>query len=320
MNTGTETKIPVATSGCLLGEEVRYDSGHKHDRYLTQTLGQFFEFHSFCPEMAIGLGTPREPIRLVATPDGISVRGSSTPDADHTAAMRAYGEQAAIRLEELGVCGYIFKKGSPSCGLFRVKVYHGDIPRPDGRGIFADEITRRLPLIPCEEEGRLCDPVLRDNFVERVFVCHRWRRFLADSPTPGRLVEFHTRHKFILLAHDEPVYRRLGRMVASTGRADFPQLCQEYISDLMIALQRPATRKQHTNVLEHIAGHFKAALDSEDKLELGELIRAYNTGLVPLIVPITLLKHYLRRFPSEYIARQYYIDPHPAELMLRNRI
>lgn len=311
-------KIPIAISSCLLGQEVRYDGSHKHNAYLTQTLGQYFEYTPLCPEVAIGLGVPRPTIQLVAVEGTIRARGTRDPSLDVTEQLQAYARSVVPQLT--GYCGYIFKRASPSCGMERVKVYrNGNIHGTDS-GIYAAAIMHALPELPVEEEGRLMDPVLRENFIERVFVYQRWQRLRKAGLTAAALVNFHTVHKFTLLAHDEPTYRELGRLVADAGKAELPGLATEYFRRLMAALKKPATRKSHTNVLMHIMGYVKEALSADDKQELLELLDRYRHGLVPLIVPITLLKHYLRRYPHDYIQDQVYLNPHPDELMLRNSL
>jgi len=312
-------RILIGISSCLLGQEVRYDSGHKHNAYITQTLGRFFEFMPFCPEVAIGLGIPRPPIQLVQFEDGVHVRGVRNPQQDVTRELVAYGEQVAGRLH--GVSGYLFKKGSPSCGMERVKIYNQTgQPTAAGAGMFAATIMRQLPELPVEEEGRLMDPVLRENFVERVFVYHRWQKLCESRPGAAELVEFHTRHKFIVLAHHEPAYRELGRLVADAGKGDLGATLRDYVQVLMQALKKSATPRQHANVLMHILGFFKRHLATADKAELLDVIDAYRHGQLPLIVPITLIKHHLRHYPDDYVSRQYYLNPHPRELMLRNHI
>jgi uncharacterized protein YbgA (DUF1722 family)/uncharacterized protein YbbK (DUF523 family) len=312
--------LVVGISSCLLGEEVRYDGGHKHSAYITKTLGEYFSFRPFCPEVAIGLRIPRPPIRLVSSNGGVRVRGVKNPELDVTEKLDAYGREVAGQLH--GVSGYLFKRGSPSCGMERVKVYHEDtgMPVDASAGRFAAAIMQALPELPCEEEGRLMDPYLRENFIERVFVYHRWQCYVAAGLTPATLVDFHTRHKFIVLAHDEPVYRELGRLVAEAGKGDLQELASDYIRLLMRALREIATPRQHTNVLMHIMGYFKEHLDTHDKQELLAIIDDYRNEIVPLIVPLTLIQHYQRLYPNEYIGQQYYLNPHPRELMLRNRI
>lgn len=312
--------LRIGISSCLLGQEVRFDSGHKHNAYITQTLGEYFEFMPFCPEMAIGLGVPRPPIRLVSVDGQVRVRGVKDSKQDVTEALIANGRAVASQLDE--VSGYIFKKGSPSCGMERVKVYHAESGHPveSSAGMYARTLMQALPELPVEEEGRLMDARLRENFVERIFIYHRWHCYCANGMTPAALVDFHTRHKFSILAHDEPVYRELGRLVAAAGKGAIAETAADYIRLLMPALRKIATPKQHSNVLLHIMGFFKEHIDSDDKAELLEIIEAYRLEQLPLIVPMTLIQHHLRRHSNAYISAQYYINPHPRELMLRNRI
>lgn len=305
-------RIRIAISSCLLGQQVRYDGGHKHNGYITATLGQFFEFIPFCPEVAIGLGVPRPPIRLVAVgKQRIRARGVKDPSLDVTDQLAAYAKTVAPQLAD--VSGYIFKKASPSCGMERVTVYGAkDIPSGSASGIYAGTLMAQLPEMPFEEEGRLMDPCLRENFLERVFVYHRWQQLIAQRLTAKLLVKFHTRHKFIVLAHDEKRYRELGRLVAMAGRSGMAARGQRYIQLLMQALKKPATRTRHANVLQHVTGFFKQKLDAADKRELVESIDSYRRGQVPWVVPITLLRHHLRRFPEPYLNEQYYLAPPPS--------
>lgn len=311
--------IRLGISSCLLGQQVRYDGGHKRDAFITQTLAEHVEFLPLCPEVAIGLGIPRPPIRLVQTEAGVRALGVDAPHSDVTDQLVAYAKQMLDQLA--GLSGYIFKKKSPSCGMERVKVYgaDGQIVGVDS-GRYALTIMRALPELPVEEEGRLNDPALRENFIERVFVYHRWQQLLHTGLTPSALVAFHTQHKFNVLAHDEVIYRELGRLVAQAGNRDLGELSALYIRELMTALKQAATAQRHANVLMHIMGYVKQQLDSADKAELLQVIDAYRRQQVPLIVPITLLQHHLRRHPDDYIAQQYYLNPHPRELMLRNHV
>lgn len=315
----TKQTILLGISSCLLGEQVRFDSSHKHNRYITDTLGEYFDFLPFCPEVAIGLGIPRPPVRLVRIADEIRVRGIRDPDKDVTDELTAYAQQAATACNNIS--GYIFKSKSPSCGMERVKVYseQGD-PVAVSSGVYAAGIMQRYPSLPVEEEGRLMDPHLRENFIERVFIYHRWQQYQQQGLTPAHLVDFHSRHKFIVLAHDEPVYRELGRLVADAGKGDLASTAKQYLALLMQALKTLATNKTHTNVLQHIMGFFKENMSADDKQELLEVIDGYRRGQLPLIVPITLIKHYLRLHPNDYISSQYYLDPHPGELQLRNQV
>jgi uncharacterized protein YbgA (DUF1722 family)/uncharacterized protein YbbK (DUF523 family) len=311
--------IRVGISSCLLGESVRYDSGHKRNRYITQILGRFFEFVPACPEVAIGLGVPRPPIRLQGNPGNPRAVGVTDSTFDVTAEL---DEFARSRIEpSRAFSAYIFKRGSPSCGMERVKVFDSNgMPSAHGAGIFAQRLMQEIPLMPVEEEGRLTDPVLRENFVTRVYVYHRWQRMLGGGITPGRLVDFHTRHKMLIRAHGEVGYQRLGRLVAEAGSRDMAPLADEYLNELMRTLKRPATRKQHSNVLSHLAGYLKREIDSGDKAELVRLIDEYRLGRVPLVVPITMLKHHFRRCPDPYVGHQFYLEPHPEALQLRNFI
>ena len=311
--------IRIASSSCLLGQEVRYDGAHKLNGYMKRSLADYFEFVPYCPEVAIGLGIPRKPIRLVKGNGEVRVVGTENPDLDVTDQLAAYGEKVVPELK--GVSGYIFKKGSPSCGMERVKVYNDSgNPVDSASGKYAETIMRLLPQLPVEEEGRLMDPRLRENFVERVFIYHRWQKLVDKGLSAAGLVDFHTRHKFNVLAHDEPAYRELGRLVADAGKGDIEERIGPYITTLMAALKKIATPKMHANVLMHIMGFVKQHLESDDKQELIELIDSYRLEQVPLIVPITLIKHYLRKHPDPYMDQQYYLNPHPKELMLRNHI
>ena len=312
--------IRIGVSSCLLGEEVRFDGGHKRDAYINGTLSQYFEFVPVCPEVAVGLGTPRQPIHLVARDEGVRAVGTRDPELDVSAALRDYGRQMA---EELGdISGYILKNRSPSCGMERVKVYpqSGGAPSKTGRGLYAEALMDARPLLPVEEEGRLGDPVLRENFIERVLTFHRWQSLRRRGVTPASLVEFHTRHKLAIMAHSLVHYRRLGRLIADAGNRDVEALADDYVATLMEALRQRATRRSHANVLSHLQGYLKDRLDAGDKAEMVELIEAYRQGRVPLIVPVTLLNHHFRRHPVDYVANQTYLQPHPPELMLRNQI
>ena len=319
LGTNGENRIRIGISACLLGQEVRFDGGHKRDAYIVGTLGRFFEFVPLCPEAAVGLGVPRQPIRLVRTPQGVRALGVRDATLDPTDALADYGRASAGRLGEIS--GYLLKKDSPSCGMERVKVYNeGGMPERKGVGLFAAALKQALPLLPMEEEGRLGDPVLRENFIERVFVYRRWQNLAAAGLTPSALVDFHSDHKYLIMAHNQAAYRELGRMVADAGKRPIDELADEYVSLLMETLARRATPRQHVNVLQHLMGYLKQSLDAEDRAELVEIIEDYRAGLVPLIVPITLLNHHFRRHPHPYVQRQYYLSPHPRELMLRNPI
>jgi len=315
------TKKPtLGISACLLGEVVRFDGGHKHDRWISGTLSEFFDLVAVCPEVAIGLGTPRSPIQLQGSADNIRVVSSKDPHLDVTEDLRQYGNKMAIQLDSL--CGYIFKSKSPSCGLERVRLLPAGKTSPNRAGIgqYAAAFTKAQPLLPVEEEGRLNDPVLRDNFIERVFCYRRWQDLEHTGVTPAGLIEFHTRHKLLLLSHGVVPHRNLGRLIADSGKRAIREIADEYIERLMQTLKRRASRRSHTNVLQHLQGYLKRHLDRDDRQELTELIEQYRLGRVPLVVPMTLLRHYFRRHPDPYVTSQIYLNPHPPELMLRNLI
>ena len=312
-------RIPVGVSSCLLGEAVRYDGGHKHDAFVTRVLGRYFDYVAWCPEALAGLGVPRPPIRLAGDPDAPRAVRVADPSVDVTDALLAVARDTVPEMGALR--GYIFKRGSPSCGLERVKVYGepGKSPRM-GRGVFARAVMTAHPLLPCEEEGRLNDPTIRESFVERVFALDRWLRAMADGCTPGRLVAFHTRHKLLLLSHSELHYRAAGRLVADAGRRGRTGLVREYLSTFMEGMRRRATRRRHTNVLQHLAGYLKRSIDAGDRRALAGIIEEYRVGAVPLVVPIRFLRHHFRRAPDRYVEMQHYLEPCPDDLGLRNHL
>jgi len=313
----TPRRIPVGVSGCLLGEAVRFDGGHKHDRYVTGVLGRYFEYVAWCPEALAGLGVPRPPIRLAGDPGAPRAVRVTDPSVDVTDALLAVADNVVSDMGALR--GYIFKRGSPSCGMARVKVYGepGKSPRL-GQGVFARVVMQAHPLLPCEEEGRLNDGPLRESFIERVFAYDRWLRAMAPGCTPGRLVAFHTRHKFLLLSHSEIHHRAAGRLVADAGRRDPARLAREYLSIFMEGMAHRATPRRHANVLQHLAGFLKRSIDAGDRRALAEMIDEYRTGSVPLVVPIRFLRHHFRRAPDRYVEMQHYLEPYPDTLGLRN--
>lgn len=312
--------IRIGASACLLGDEVRYDAGHKRDAFLTQVLGPLVEWVKVCPEVEAGLGTPRESMRLVDEGGRLRLLTVKT-GVEHTDAMTAYSARRVVALDDDDLCGYVLKKDSPSCGMTRVKVYGGKGPAAKtGVGVFARALMDRFPHLPVEEEGRLTDPRLRDNFIERVFAYRRLRDLFESRWTVGDLVRFHTAHKLVLLAHSTQAYTRLGRIVAGAKGVDREALRTRYTDGFMGALCEMATPKRHTNVLQHMVGYFKTTLDTDSRTELLAAIDDYRLGLVPLIVPITLLRHHVRVHDVSYLAGQVYLAPHPKELMLRNHV
>lgn len=311
--------IKLGVSTCLLGEQVRFDGGHKHDRYITDVLGRYFSFVAVCPEVGCGLPIPRESMRLEGDPAAPRLMTNKTR-IDLTDQMQAYCNRTVEELAAQDLCGYIFKKDSPSSGLFRVKVYNNGMAAKNGSGLFAATMVKRFPLLPMEEEGRLHDPYLRENFIERVFSYRRWKDFLAEGPVLGQLVRFHTNHKLLMMAHSPEIYRTMGTLVAHAKELPLPELLQRYEELFMKGLALHATFKKNTNVLQHLMGYFKHQLTADEKQELLEVIGQYHDQLTPLIVPITLIRHYVRKYDQQYLKEQVYLTPHPAELMLRNHV
>lgn len=310
--------IKIGVSTCLLGEKVRFDGGHKHDRYITGTLGRFFTFVPVCPEVECGLSIPREAMRLVGSVDAPRLVTNKT-GIDYTEQMRSWSQSRLKELAQEDLCGYIFKKDSPSSGLYRVRVYTANgQPVRTGRGLFAAAFTQRFPQIPVEEEGRLHDPALRENFIERIFALKRWRDMFGSRRTVGRLVAFHTREKLLIMAHSQTHYRQMGRLVAAGSSMTPSQLYDRYEANLMEALTLKATVAKHTNVLMHILGYFKKQLSGDEKQEVLEIIDSYRKNHLPLIVPVTLLNHFVRKYRQPYLSEQTYLNPHPLELALRN--
>lgn len=313
--------IRVGISGCLIGQKVRFDGGHKRSDFCTDQLANHVEFVPFCPEMAIGLGTPRPSIRLIST--------RSTPNAgdsniiaqtakgdDVTEALRDYGRTMAAQFG--GLSGYVLCAKSPSCGMERVRVYHesGQGSVKDGIGIYAAELMRAQPLLPLEEDGRLSDPGLRENFVTRVFALHDWQCLCHEGITAAGLIAFHSRYKYLLMAHHRESYLQLGKLLSDLSK-NVEAIADTYISQLMQALSLPVTRNNHTNVLQHLQGYFKRELNSSQREELAETISQYHQGILPLFAPITLFRHYLKAFPNDYLRQQVYLNPHPEALRLR---
>jgi uncharacterized protein YbgA (DUF1722 family)/uncharacterized protein YbbK (DUF523 family) len=318
LRTALPTRIGV--SRCLLGEEVRYDGGHKRDRFLTDVLSRYVEWVPICPEVEAGLGAPREAMRLVGTPQHprlVTIKSGT----DHTRVLETMATNRIEELKELDLSGYVFKKGSPSCGIERVRIYNEQgVPSRNGVGLFARAFIEQFPLIPIEEEGRLCDSTLRENFIERVFCYRRWQDLIRSGVTRQALVQFHTIHKYVLLAHHPQQYKVLGRLIAQPEQYRPKELAHRYGELFMKTLAVKTTVRKHVNVLQHILGHFKDRLGTHEKAELAGVIGDYHQELTPLIVPLTLIKHYVQIFDVGYIRDQVYLNPHPKELMLRNHV
>lgn len=313
-------KIRVGVSSCLLGEKVRWNGDHKKHLYVYDMLSPYFDWVATCPEVEIGMGIPRETVYLEGSPEAPRMIGDRTK-TDWTRRMRAYSEKRGRELSKLGISGYIFKKNSPSCGLMRVKVYsEARIPAGQGRGLFASEVVRQNPCIPVEEEGRLSDSGLRENFIVRVFGYHRLQSLFEARFSMAALVRFHTAEKFLLLAHSRKYYDELGRLVAGARGRPPAEVRRRYTELYMRALSFKATTKRNVDVLMHMLGFLKKKLSTEEKRDILEIIQDYHHELVPLVVPVTLLGHYVRKHQVAYLLDQVYLKPHPKELMLRNHV
>jgi uncharacterized protein YbgA (DUF1722 family)/uncharacterized protein YbbK (DUF523 family) len=317
---GMHEKIKLGISSCLLGEKVRYDGGHKLDPFLRNTLGRYVDWVPICPEVESGLPVPRDAMHLVGDPDAPRLVTINT-GTDHTNRMLRWANEKLSELERMDLCGFVFKSRSPSSGMRGVKLYTPEgVLKGRSIGIFAGAFMQRFPLLPVEDDGRLQDPALRENFIERVFVFRRWQEYVREESSLGGLVSFHTMNKLLTLAHSPKHYTALGKLVAEAKRYRREAFHEKYITTLMEGLRLIATSKKNTNVLQHMTGYLKKQLSSDEKQELQDVIENYHSGLVPLIVPLTLLQHHVRKYNVEYLKKQYYLNPHPIELMLRNHI
>ncbi len=316
----TEQEIRLGISTCLLGEAVRFDGGHKRDRYVVDTLGAYFRFVPVCPEVEVGMTIPREAVRLVRSGGEIRMLGR-TSETDHTAKMNVYAKRRVAALRKLNLSGYILKKGSPSCGMERVRIYTDKgMPVSSGPGLFASALMEEMPLLPVEEEGRLSDAALRENFIVRVFAYHRLRALFEGRWKLSELVAFQAREKLLLMAHAPAAQKQLGRIVADSRELGRVQTREQYSAGFMAALAKPAKRQRHTNALQHMLGYFRKLLSAAERSEIAMVVEDFHAGLVPLIVPITLVRHYVRLHDVEYLSGQTYLEPHPKELALRNHV
>jgi uncharacterized protein YbgA (DUF1722 family)/uncharacterized protein YbbK (DUF523 family) len=313
-------KIKLGISTCLLGENVRYDGGHKLDRYLTDTLGQYVEYVPVCPEVECGLPVPRESMHLEGDPDAPRLVTTRTKQ-DMTDRMVSWAKKRVVELEKEGLYGFIFKSDSPSSGMERIRIYNEKgMPAKRGVGIFARIFMDHFPLLPLEDEGRLHDPKLRENFIERIFTLKRWREVLVKREKRGEVVDFHTRHKLLILSHSPKHYQTIGKLVARAKDLPLKELYQQYQTFLLESLELKTTPKKNANVLMHMMGYFREQLSSGEKQELLEVVDHYRQGYIPLIVPITLIQHYVRKYNQPYLKQQIYLNPHPLELQLRNHV
>lgn len=315
-----ENQIKVGVSSCLLGEKVRFDGGHKQNTFIVDKLANYFTFESFCPEVAIGLGVPRQTIRLVKHEDYVRAVGTKNYDLDVTEQLISSAHSKEEWHKTLS--GYIVKKDSPSCGMERVRVYNEkNMPDKQGTGLYTQVLLDKFPSLPIEEEGRMSDPVLRENFVQRVFVYHRWQTIANDIMLNwSSITEFHAQHKYLLMSHNQQEAKQLGQWLANSHKEDITLVGEEYISRVMAILKQIASRKNHANTLSHIQGYLKTSISPEDKQELLTTIMEYKEGLIPLVVPVRLLQHHFAHHPNDYIKSSFYLAPHPKELMLLNHI
>ncbi len=315
-----DKEISIGISACLMGHKVRYNGGHKRSSFCMNTLDTFFKLVPVCPEVGIGLGTPREPVRLVGEMGNYSVLGTDHPELDVTEKLFQYGLDKTKELDS--ICGYILMQKSPSCGMERVKIYHpnGNPSGFSGSGMFAKALMEANPLLPVEEEGRLHDPVLRENFFTRVYAYYRWQTEVKTAPSLATVGEFHAAYKYILMAHNPQDYAELGRVVAQGKELGVERLMESYFKGFMSTLARKANRKSHTNVMLHLLGYIKHSVDSEDRQKILRLVEEYRQGLVPLIAPVTMLRHFLESHGTDYVKKQAYLRPYPEHLGLRNQI
>ncbi len=312
-----ESSIKVGISSCVMGQRVRFDSGHKISNFVTKELDGYFSFVPVCPEVGVGMTVPRPTIRLVSNEERIALVETKNPENDHTDKMLTYSENKVNELQREQLCGYIVCAKSPTCGMERVKVYSKNNAAKEGIGLYTKTLMENMPWLPVEEDGRLNDPVLKENFITRVYCLNDFYESMGGEPTRGKIIEFHSRYKLTLMAHHPESYKSLGRLVADIASYDMDTFHSLYRLGLMKALQNRASRKNNTNVLMHLQGYFKRSLNTEEKAELASVISDYRTGLLPLLAPLTLIKHYLNAYPDEYLQKQKYIDPHPQEMRLR---
>jgi uncharacterized protein YbgA (DUF1722 family)/uncharacterized protein YbbK (DUF523 family) len=313
-------RIKIGVSACLMGEPVRWNGGHSRDRYLTDILGQYVEYVPVCPEVECGMGVPRETLRLVGNPDHPNLVTSKT-NVDHTHRMTEWARKRVKELEKENLCGFVFKKNSPSSGLYKVPVKNfKGMPQKKGQGIFARVFTEHFPLVPVEEDGRLHDAKLRETFIEQIFTLMRWRETLSKKKSLSHLIDFHTRHKLLIMSHSPAHLKMMGKLVAESKTLPAEDVFAQYEALLIAALRLKSTLKKHINVMQHIMGYFKKRLSPDEKQELLEIIEQYRREFVPLIVPVTLLNHYVRKYKQPYLAQQFYLNPHPISLKLRNHV
>jgi uncharacterized protein YbgA (DUF1722 family)/uncharacterized protein YbbK (DUF523 family) len=309
-------KLKIGISACLLGDKVRFDGGHKALHFANKTLSNYVDYQSVCPEVGIGMSIPRKPIRLIDHEDQIKLVATRDSSIDYTEVMHTFANQKMKSCNQLD--GFIVTAKSPSCGMERLKVYdyEGNVQHRKGVGLFTQTLIATYPNLPVEEDGRLNDAPLRENFIERIFAFNNWRTQVAPSNEIKNLIKFHSNHKYQIMSHSYQGYKKLGQLVANQANLDFDEIKELYIADFMQIMKSVASRKRHSNVLQHVQGYFKKQLTTEDKAELTKLIVDYRTGLVPLLSPVTLIKHYLKKYPNDYLSQQTYFNPYPLSMGL----
>lgn len=312
-----QNMIKIGISACVLGEKVRFDAGHKVSKFVTKELSPYFEFLPVCPEVGAGMPVPRPTIRLISNEERISLVETKDPSKDHTEQMESYCENKVAQLEQEQLRGYIVCAKSPTCGMERVKVYKKQGAENDGVGLFTKQLMKSMPWLPVEEDGRLNDPILKENFITRVYTLDDFYRSMGEEVTRGKIIAFHSRYKLTLMAHHPASYKQLGSLVANIKDYDVNEFFQLYREGLMTAMANRASRKNNTNVLMHLQGYFKRNLNKPQKQELRQVIDQYRVGLLPLLAPLTLIKHYLSAHPSEYLLQQAFLEPYPQEMRLR---
>ncbi|MDG3086135.1 DUF523 and DUF1722 domain-containing protein [Vibrio hannami] len=310
-------QIKIGISACVLGQKVRFDSGHKESRFVTQELADYFSFVPVCPEVGIGLPVPRPTIRLISDDERVALVETKDTSKDYTSDMISYSKDKVAQLNNEQLCGYIVCAKSPTCGMERVKIYKKNRADKNGVGLFTRELMNKMPWLPVEEDGRLNDPYLKENFVTRIYCLNDFYQSVGEEPTAGKIIAFHSRYKLTLMAHHPQSYKTLGQLVANVSKYSLEEFYQQYRLGLMEAMRHRASRKNNTNVLMHIQGYFKKKISKEERQELATIIQDYRKGVLPILAPITLIKHYLNRYPNNYLGQQNYLEPYPQDLRLR---
>ena len=310
------TKPQIGVSACLASQAVRYDGSFITNQFIKNECSAFFDIHTVCPEVEAGMGVPRQVIQLRDFDGETKLVYSKNPETEITGFMRDFSDKRIKRLPALD--GYIFKKDSPSCGVYKVPVKNdkSGMRKRNGVGIFAQAFKDQFPLVPTEDEGRLHDKGIRENFLERIYAHYRWRQIHASENPLKAFRDYHKNYKLILMAKDNGASKHLGRLVAKVNRDNFSEISEQYISLFMQAMSKIPSQGHHVNVMMHILGYLKDHLNKKDKAELLEWFEIYREKRVARITPMMLLQHHFNRHENDYIADQYYFSPFPGKLML----